>query len=248
MVVGNLVTVAMELLAIGLAVALVRPWGRRVPAWVVLVLGGGATGLLAPILLGLPIGVLAQLLLRQSVSTGGEGDLASWVFALVYTGFGLQGVALVVLLGRYVLARWHRLVEVSPRRPAGWALVVGALGLLPFGLAMVWWGLLGAGTAGPQGMESPVQRVFLLVTGVLVLLALVAPLVSAGRPRLTWLAVWVGCTVAALQGPTQLLLARDGEPQPAVVLLALVATPTACAYGLAILRDRCARADRAVAA
>ena len=199
----------------------------------------GATGLLAPILLGLPIGVALQFLVRHTVSTGAEGNLEPWVFALVYTGFGLLGIALAALLGLYVLDRWHRLVAAPPPKPSTWVLVLGALGLLPFGVAMLWWGLAGAGTVGPQGMDSLEQRVFLLVTGSLAILGFGAPLVSAtDRPRLAWLVTWVGCTVTALQGPTQLLLARGGDPQPLVALITLAATPGSCAYGLAFLRAR----------
>jgi hypothetical protein len=53
-VVGNVITVGLMLVAVAFVVALTRPSARRVPGWLVLVLGAGATGLLVPILLGLP--------------------------------------------------------------------------------------------------------------------------------------------------------------------------------------------------
>jgi hypothetical protein len=53
MIVGNDLTILLELMAVALALALSSDWGRRVPAWTMLGVGAGATGLLAPILLGL---------------------------------------------------------------------------------------------------------------------------------------------------------------------------------------------------
>ena len=113
------------------------------------------------------------------------------------------------------------------------------VGLAPFGLAMLWWGLAGPGDAGPQGMDSPAQRTALAVTGILSLAALLAPIVprrpSPGRAQVTWLVVWIGCCTAALQGPTQLLLAHGGSIQPAVAAITLLATPGAVVHGLGLL-------------
>jgi hypothetical protein len=61
MVVGNNVTIVLEVAAVGLALALASAWGRRLPVWIVRGLGAGATGLLAPILLGLSIGSVLPL-------------------------------------------------------------------------------------------------------------------------------------------------------------------------------------------
>lgn len=243
MVVGNGVTVVLELLAVGLAVSLTRPWGRRVPAWIVVGLAGGATGLLAPILLGLPLGSALQLAVRGNVRTSGMDNLSPWVFALVYGGFGLLAIAITVLAWRYTLDRWGCLLSRPPRPPAGWATIAGALGVLPFGATMLWWGLLGPGASGPQAMDTPVQRTVLVVAGLLATAGFLAPLlrtVAARWPRTAWLTTWVGCTTAALQGPTQVLLANGGDPTPAITLTALAATPASCAYGLAVLRRRAA--------
>lgn len=239
-VVGNLVTIAMMALAAGFAVALTRPWADRVPAKLVLVLGAGATGLLAPILLGLPIGLTLQTLFGGDVEAREDG-LAPWVFGLVYGGFGLLALALAVLVVDHVLRRWGHLISEPPERPSAPITLAAAAGLLPFAAAMTFWGIAGPGESGPQGLEGPAQRTVLVVTGVLTAAALVAPMArrwGTRRPRLSWLAVWIGCCVAALQGPTQLLLAQGGEPQPAVAVVAALATPAACLYGLAILRRR----------
>ncbi|SCE94398.1 hypothetical protein GA0074695_2337 [Micromonospora viridifaciens] len=241
MVAGNIITVLLVVLAGVLAFGLTRPWGRQAPAWLVLVLAVGAAGLLAPILLGLPLGVALQLVVQHDVTSGGEGDLAGWVFAVVYGGFGLLAVALAILLRRYVLDRWGRLFAAPPRPPVRWAAVAGALGMLPFGAAMLYWGLAGPGTTGPQGMESLAQRTVLAVTGILAVVGFIAPFasrVSPSWPQLGWLATWVGCASTAIQGPTQLLLAQEGRVQPAIALIALLASPGGCAYGLAVLNAR----------
>jgi hypothetical protein len=138
MVVGNNVTIVLELAAIGLASALASPWGRRVPAWIVLGIGAGATGLLAPILLGLPIGSVLQLTVQGDVRTGGMDHLSPWVFATVYGGFGLMAVGISVLAVRYATARWGVVLDRGPDRPPAWAVVAGGLGLVPFGAAMLW--------------------------------------------------------------------------------------------------------------
>jgi hypothetical protein len=238
-VVGNVITVGLMLVAVAFVVALTRPSARRVPGWLVLVLGAGATGLLVPILLGLPAGLVVQQVMTGSAGPSDEG-LAPWVYGVVYGGFGLLAVAMAAVAAQYVVGRWRHVVEQPPPRPGPATFLLGAAGLLPFGVAMTTWGLLGPGASGPQGMELPAQRTVLAVSGALAIAALVAPLLpeSARRPRVAWLTVWTGCSVAALQGPTQVLLAQGGEVQPVVAVLALLATPGACVYGLSALRRR----------
>lgn len=238
MIVGNAVTIVMELLAIALAVALIRPWGQRIPAWIVLFIAGGATGLLAPILLGLPLGSAIQLAVDGDLHTSGMENMAPWVFAVVYGGFALLAIGLAVLAWRYALTRWGHILAMRPKAPAMAARLACGIGMLPFAIAMLWWGFAGPGDFGPQAMEAPVQRTALVVTGVLSLAGWLAPILSAAlrSPHVLWLVTWVGCATAALQGPTQLLLANDGIPTGAVALLTALATPASCVYGLLVLR------------
>lgn len=240
MMVGNNVTIVLELLAVLLALAFTRPWGRRIPAWVVLGLGAGATGLLAPVLLGVPLGSLLQLVIDGSVRTEGMAQMSPWAFAVVYGGFGLLAVALAILGWRYVRARWGELLRQPPQRPAIWATAAGGVALLPFGVAMLWWGAFGPGSAGPQGMDALAQRLPLAVAGALALLGFVSPLLPGlrCRPHRAWVWVWTGCTTAAVQGPTALLLANGGQIAPAVLAIAIVTTPGSALYGLAVLRAR----------
>ena len=238
-VAGNSITLLLMVVAALFVVALTRSWADRVPARLVFVLAAGATGLLGPILVGLPVGLAVQAVARGEVRPAEDTGMAPWVFGVVYCGFGLLGLAMAVLVIAHVLDRWGSLISRPPRRPSWPYTLAGAVGLLPFGAAMSYWGLAGPGDSGPQGMDLPAQRTVLVVTGMLSIAAFVVPMLPAvtGRwPRLAWLTTWTGCCVAALQGPTEVLLAQGGTVEPAVAVLAVLSTPGACIYGLGIFR------------
>lgn len=248
-VAGNTITVLLMAVAAAFVVVLTRPWADRIPAALVFVLGAGATGLLAPILLGMPLGLAIQTALRGGVRPDDHNGLAPWVFGVVYSAFGLLGLAMAVLVIAHVLRRWGHLISQPPLRPSRWATVAGAAGLLPFAAAMTYWGVFSPGKNGPLGMDLPAQRTVLVVTGLLTAAAYVAPLVSAHTrrcPRTAWLATWTGCCVAALQGPALVLLAQDGKLQPAVAAVAALATTGACTYGLGVFKGRLESAAKSV--
>ena len=243
-VTGNVVTVLMMLTALLFVFAVTRPRARRVPAWLVLVLGAGATGLLAPILLGLPVGLVIQLAVDGYVKPADDTGLATWVFAVVYAGFGMLAVAMAVLVTAYVLERWGQLMTTPPHPPSRPAVVAGATGLLSFGAAMLYWGAFGPGSTGPEGMDLPAQRTVLVVTGALSVAGFTVPLLGerARRwPRTAWLVLWTGACISALQGLALTLLAQGGDVRPVVALIALLATPAACIYGLSVLRSHLSR-------
>jgi hypothetical protein len=240
-VAGNSITVLLMVVAALFVVALTRSWASRVPARLVFVLAAGATGLLGPILVGLPVGIAVQAVATGEVEPAEDTGMAAWVFAVVYCGFGLLGLAMAVLVIAHVLDRWGSLISQPPRRPSWPFTVAGAVGLLPFGAAMIFWGLAGPGSSGPQGMDLPAQRTVLVVTGMLSVAAFVAPMLSAVAsrwPRLAWLTAWTGCCIAAFQGPTQVLLAEAGKVEPAVAVIAVLSAPGACIYGLGVLKQR----------
>ncbi|MGV4985227.1 hypothetical protein ACVB8X_21815 [Streptomyces sp. NRAIS4] len=107
MALANGLTVLMDAAVVVLALLLTRPWGRRVPAWLLAVPMWCAVGLLAPIMVGFPL----QLVLHG----GGGGNatdkpfLDDWVFGVVYSGFIVQGLALGALFAGYARERWGRL-------------------------------------------------------------------------------------------------------------------------------------------
>ncbi|MGW1808676.1 hypothetical protein [Streptomyces sp. NPDC002078] len=117
---ANGLTVLMDAAVVVLALLLTRPWGRRVPAWLLAVPMWLAMGLLAPIMVGFPL----QLVLHGGA--GGHGDdkpfLADWVFGVVYGGFIVQGLALGALFTGYARERWGHLWRGRMRElPAGGA-------------------------------------------------------------------------------------------------------------------------------
>ncbi|MGW5423572.1 hypothetical protein [Streptomyces sp. NPDC003943] len=85
------VTAVLALIGMALALALTRPWGRRLPRPALLALGWAGAGALAPFGLFLAaIGLLAW----TGVSDVDLADHAPWVFAVAYGGFCLFGLAL----------------------------------------------------------------------------------------------------------------------------------------------------------
>ncbi|MFD0413521.1 hypothetical protein [Streptomyces sp. NPDC127108] len=153
MAVANSVTVLMDGAVIVLALLLTRPWGRRVPAWLLGLPMWAATGLLLPIMAGFP----TQLAVRAfggSVDTpeetGRAAFLDDWVFGVVYGGFILQGLSLGTLFVLYARDRWGHLwrgrmwdlPKAGPggRAPRVCAVVAAVLALYPAGLRLLWAG------------------------------------------------------------------------------------------------------------
>lgn len=231
MAVINGLSILLDSAVIVLALVLTRPWGLRVPAWLLAFPVWVATGLLAPVMAGFP----AQLVVRAfggggASAAGREAFLDEWVFAVVYTGFIAQGLALGGLFVLYARGRWGHLwrgrvwdLPVGAVGPAHRALAVAAavLALLPLTLHALWaCGVsagLGEGRAADRGGEFYVLEalyvVFLLaaVTGAVLLafrrgraLPVAAPL------SLVWVgsgavACWGGwLSLASLGGPADL--------------------------------------------
>ncbi|MFE0508606.1 hypothetical protein [Streptomyces sp. NPDC058964] len=194
MALANGLTVVMDAAVIVLALLLTRPWGLRVPAWLLAVPMWIATGLLAPIMVGFPL----QLAFHGGDQGGHDRPfLAGWVFGVVYGGFIVQGLALGALFAGYARGRWGhlwrgRMWELPAQTTAAaqrlTAVSAGVLALLPAALRLMW----ACGfTAGRN--------------------------TSGGR--LTE-AVFAGFLAAAVTGAWQLAF-RRGRPLPVTVPLAL---------------------------
>jgi hypothetical protein len=137
----NLLTFCMDLVALLVALALVRPWGRRIPAGLILLPMWVATGLLVPISIQAPLGALAAVLGGAPVI---PGDLvAGWVYLVVYTGFVCQGLGLTIAFIHHARHRWPPVftarVDDGPPSPTrelqvfvarGTVLVAGILAIL----------------------------------------------------------------------------------------------------------------------
>ncbi|WP_232662150.1 hypothetical protein [Pseudonocardia sp. TRM90224] len=123
----NVVTAVMDLLVIVLALALVYPWGRRLPAWTLLLPVWVGTGFLAP----MAIAVVPGLLLEASEAPPATmPQLESWVQPMVYSGFAWQGVFLIAAFVLHARRRWDAAVRVpgAPSGPLGQVLAVVAVG------------------------------------------------------------------------------------------------------------------------
>jgi hypothetical protein len=168
MALANGLTVLMDAAVVVLALLLTRPWGRRVPAWLLAVPMWLAVGLLSPIMVGFPL----QLLLHGGRGGGGSTAdkpfLDDWVFGVVYGGFIVQGLALGALFTGYARERWGRLWRGRMRElPAGGgaaaqrltAATAALLALVPGTVRL----LRGCGAIGPaDGGDRSMEFVYVL--------------------------------------------------------------------------------------
>ncbi|MFF6814769.1 hypothetical protein ACFZAG_33480 [Streptomyces sp. NPDC012403] len=150
MIAANVLTILMDGAVIVLVLLLTRPWGRRVPTWLLAAPMWIATGLLAPVMAGYPLQLLVRALGGSAAGTsGGGGDpfLHEWVFAVVYGGFIVQGLALGTLFLLYARDRWGHLwrgrMGDLPAAPAGAAQRVTAVAaavftLFPLAMRIMW--------------------------------------------------------------------------------------------------------------
>lgn len=246
-VAGNVLTLALELAAVLLALALVRPWGRRLPAPVVLVPIWVGTGLLAPVAVGLPLGLVAQAFAGGAPAPSDSG-LEPWVYALVYGGFVVQAAAIGTAFVLYARDRWASVVRAGAVPPAPSArralAVTGSAAAAAYALVNVAWTVGGESAGAPAGFETAAQRSLLLATGALALAgaAGVLQLALGWRPR--WAArrpwtplalAWVGSATAFASGIAQVGLAAEGADAATGVVLAV---GTASGLALAISAAR----------
>jgi hypothetical protein len=97
-----------QLAAVALVLALVRPWSARVPTWLLLFPVWVGTGLLFQVVVGSAlVGLSSTTSQGSGMDTGG---IAPWVYVVVYTSFAVQGAALAIAFTCHVRARWGRLL------------------------------------------------------------------------------------------------------------------------------------------
>ncbi|GAB2899979.1 hypothetical protein [Streptomyces mayteni] len=275
LLVANALTAAMDACVVVLVLALTRDWGRRLPAWLVLAPLWLATGLLAPIVVGFPVVSLVEWFGAEPSGPdpgGADASLDPWVFTLVYTGFGVQALALGGLFARYVGRRWGRLLRPrldalpGPLHGAGRAAAVGAAVLLLWPAAMrVLWLCgatvgLGAARAGDRDaafhVTAAADVLFALAAAAGVLLLALRP-ARFGRVRV-WVAVglaWTGGAALTAWGGWLLaagVFAGDafaGGERPGVLLCLVYAGQVmsgslVLAFGVRLLAGRVASGAR----
>lgn len=186
-VVLNTVTVAMAGIGIGTALALVRPWGLRIPAPLVVSVAWVGTGFLVPVL---PYAVLDSVLGLSDGAPERHGDdgpaMPGWEAGLIQFSFVGMGLGLALALPAYLGRRWPDAFagRVGGFGPAGRRGAPGAVGAATvIGVVWVYWALGGtAGIAHPARQHADGR----LLTGLWGLWALTAAAatwaVSRGRP------------------------------------------------------------------
>ncbi|MFE4611091.1 hypothetical protein ACFRK5_22530 [Streptomyces niveus] len=231
MAVANGVSVVLDATVVVLALLLTQPWGRRVPAWLLVLPMWVAAGLLAPIMTGYPLQLAASVVEgSRPAPSNSEPFLDAWVFGVVYGGFILQGLTLGALFVRYARRRWGHLwrgaVGDPPATTAIRATVTAGslLALLPAVTHLLW--AAGATTGLSADRVESRSTDFYLVEGVNGLFAVVAVVGTlllvlqfrgggpgAGlSPRWPLAAAWVGSgTLGCWGGFLFLVTALPGE-------------------------------------
>ncbi|GGV89152.1 hypothetical protein GCM10015535_42250 [Streptomyces gelaticus] len=150
----NAVTIGMAGVGIAMSLALVRPWGMRIPGWLVAFCTWTGAGFLVSVL---PYAVLSTVLdAGQGGAAGGGGDdpaMPGWESALVQFGFIGTGLGLALALPAYL--RRRRPDAFTGRTGGGeataapWAAVVAAV----VGLVRLYWAV-----GGTAGLSNPSER------------------------------------------------------------------------------------------
>ncbi|MGA4850919.1 hypothetical protein ACOBQB_33485 [Streptomyces sp. G5(2025)] len=240
----NTVTIGMAGTGIALALALVRPWGMRIPGWLAAFCAWTGTGFLVSIL---PYAVLSTVLdaARGDTANSGGDDSAmpGWEGALIQFSFIGMGLGLTLALPAYLRRRWPEAftarVGDSTRTAVPWSAFVAAV----VGLAWLYWAV-----GGTLGVTHPAEQdtKWYLLTGVGAFWALAgsAAIRTLARSRLTrvphhllltlgWLGsgslfAWSGWKLpltlfVALAHPTDVTLPEDLAVAAVLHLAAVVA-------------------------
>jgi hypothetical protein len=198
-VVLNTATIGMAAIGIAVALALVRPWGMRIPGAPLAFCAWVGTGFLVPVL---PYAVLSSLFGSADSDPKGGGEdspsMPGWEATLVQTGFVGMGLGLAVALPAYMRRRRPDAFAgrvgdgggSSPRGPWPITLIGTALGL-----TWLYWA-----AGGTAGVAHPAERDlgWRLLSGVFGVWALLASAatwaVVHGRPARVphWAALAVG--------------------------------------------------------
>lgn len=245
MEVANLLTFSMAVCGAVLAVAMTRPSGMRLPAWLVLPPVFVGTGLLGGILVLMPIQALLPL---PESADEMASPIQGWVFGVAYGGFVLLGLCLLPLAIWYCrrrwLSRWSTPLASWPSISRPLALLTGGYGLALVALCVV--ELLVQRSA--DGVAGGHQVVAVLMS--LVCLGGLVQLVrrASGRGSTAVLAAFAGTAVIASWGlyfaviltvPNPLV----GDQQPPVALVVVEALKAVLGVGtLVLLRGLVSRA------
>ncbi|MCX5377067.1 hypothetical protein [Streptomyces sp. NBC_00091] len=146
-VVLNTVTVGMAAIGIALALALVRPWGMRIP--------GALVGFCAWVGSGFLVSVLPFAAVGGLLEEGGDDPaLPVWEGVLIQFGFLGMGLGLAIAVPAYLRRRWPEAfagrIGDGPRSALPWAAALGAA----VGLVWLYWA-----AGGTAGIAHPAERI-----------------------------------------------------------------------------------------
>jgi hypothetical protein len=193
----NVVTIAMAATGIALAVALARPWGRRIPAAPLLTVAWIGAGFLVPML---PYLALTALVADGATTEGPTGPtMPGWEAALITASFAGLGLGLAIAVPLYLRDRWpvafHGRLGSLPATAPGVTATVAVVATAASGVLTLAW----AAGATP-GLAHPEARSggWHLLTGTTAgwALAGAAALWLLGRRRPARLPVWAPVAVA----------------------------------------------------
>ena len=221
----NVATIVMAATGIALAVAIARPWGRRIPATPLLATAWVGGGLLVPML-----PYLALTSVFTDAATGTATDAAAapampgWEAALITASFAGLGLGLAVAVPLYLRDRWPgafrgRLGERPAARPGRAAVIAVATSTAVGLLALAWAAGSSVALAHPEARTTSWH----LLTGTTAAWALAgaASLLALARRRPARLPVRVPVAVAWVA--TGMLAAWSAWKLP--LLAALAANP-----------------------
>ncbi|WP_172386382.1 hypothetical protein [Streptomyces sp. MNP-20] len=271
MVAANTLTVLMDAAVIVLALLLTRPWGHRVPAWLLALPMWAATGLLAPIMAGFPAQLAVRALggsVNSAEDTGREPFLDEWVFGVVYGGFILQGLSLGLLFAGYARDRWGHVwrgrvagLAAPGRGTRLCALAAAVLALYPATLRLLWASGSTLGLNASRAAERTSDFYVLQTLEACYLAAAVAGVLALAfrwRPalpvRVPLALAWLGSGAVACWGAWLLIAslgpAADAAEQPTTAMVLsyavqMIIGTLVAAVGVRLLTQRAGRGGAA---
>ena len=223
----NLVTIVMALAGIMLGLALVRPWGARIPAWPLLACAWVGCGFLIPMVPYLVITAMLDPPEQPDPATPpADPVMPDWEGWLIQASFLVMAVCLAVAVPLYVRDRWPapfrgRLGDARPTRvgPLRAAVLLGAAAV---GVLTLYWAAGGtAGLAHPSAADAKWR--LLMGTTAFWALAGAAALWSLTTARPAALPRWLPVVVAWVA--SGFLVAWSAWKLPFVAYLASTSSP-----------------------
>lgn len=116
---ANAITLAMDVVAVGLVFALTAERGLRLPAWLVITPAWVGIGFLVPATLIVVVAMSHGLLTTGRPVNLRGGLVEPWAYTLVYLSFAAQGILLTAGFVWYARRRWGAQLAAARPEPVG---------------------------------------------------------------------------------------------------------------------------------